>query len=146
MIWTDRSECYRDKTIKTTRALTQYNIIGLLPALCPVPAIINKLPLCVYIVLCRYTCANYNIFCTEKMWDDFLTFKLFQLKLDIIFIFIPPSFGPRPPPPLFLFLFSFALLFLSYSFPRPSLIYYIPSPRLPDRFACCHSGIMETGK
>jgi len=48
-----------------------------------------------FIVLCRDACVHYNIYYTEKMWDDSLTFKLFQLKLDILFLFfysLPPSF------------------------------------------------------
>lgn len=54
-----------------------------------------------FIVLCRDTCVHYNIYYTAKMWDDSLTFKLFQLKLDII---------------LFLFLFFYSLSPSFYSF------------------------------
>lgn len=89
-----------------------------------------------FIVLCRDTSVHYNIYYTEKMWNDSLTFKLFQLKLDII---------------LFLFLLFHSLSPSFYSFTL-SLCYfshlsviYIPSPHLSDRFGC-HSGIMETGK
>lgn len=67
----------------------------------PVPAINISLS-CIYrIVLCRDTCVHYNIYYAEKMWDDSLTYKLFQLKLDII---------------LFLFLFFHSLSLSFYSF------------------------------
>lgn len=107
----------------------------------PVPAINISLS-CIYrIVLCRDTCVHYNICYAEKKWDDSLTFKLFQLKLDIIlFLFLFFSFSA----PFLLFFYSFTQLFFAYSFSHLSVI-YIPSPHLSDRFAC-HSGIMETGK
>jgi len=61
-----------------------------------------------FTVLCRDTCVHYNIYYTEKMWDDSLTFKLFQLKLDII---------------LFLFLLFYSLSPSFYSFTL-SLCYF----------------------